>query len=83
MEKDIQLGSVGSLDLVLASGKATLTLVSGYAPAGVSANVGVTLDSATLLDLLFAAIEKASPAGIVAIEEGAKGILKDAVAKIA
>ncbi len=86
MEKDIKLGSMGDLDLSFAAGKAALKLsaqaVVDAAGFNIDASVMASMDSAVLIDKLFAAIEKASPPGIVLIEESVKQIIKEAVAKL-
>ena len=79
MEKDVALGSVGKLALTFEGGKAMLSLTAGYDPAGASASLVISEDALVLVDLLFAAIEKASPAAAVPIEEGVKSIIKAAV----
>lgn len=83
MEKDVQLGQVGKLALSFSGGKALLSLSGGYDPAGFALKVEASEDAAALVDLLFAAIEKASPAGVQPIEESVKGIVKAAVQAIA
>lgn len=86
MEQDIKLGSVGDLDISFAGGKASVkvSVAAALEAAGlaVSGDVVVSLDASALVDKLFAAIEKASPAGVVPFEEGAKAALKDAVSKL-
>lgn len=82
MEKDVALGSVGSLDLSISGGKASVVLAAAVPQAALSANVSVVMDASALVDKLFAAIEAASPAGAVPIEEGVKNILKAAVAAL-
>lgn len=82
VEKETKLGSVGVLDLKFESGKAVLSVTAGYGPAGASAALSVTEDAEALVDLLFGAIEKASPAGAVVIEESVKGLIKAAVLAI-
>lgn len=86
MEKDVALGSVGSLAISFGGGKATVSL-GVSAPANslgfsASANVSASEDAMALVDKLFAAIEAASPAGAVVIEESVKAVIKAAVAGI-
>lgn len=78
MEEKIELGKAGELDIVLSGGKAVLSL----APQGLGVSVALTLDSQMLADLLFAAIEKASPAGAVPVEEAIKNGLKEVLSKL-
>lgn len=86
MEKDIGLGSIGGVKLVLAGGKATVSIgVNESVLAGgivAQANVSATLDASCLADLLFEAIEKASPLSVQPIEESVKLIIKEAIAAI-
>lgn len=86
MEDNIKLGSVGDLDLALSGGKATVKLsaTAGVASVGLTAeaSMSVTMDSAVLVDKLFAAMEKALPAGAIPIEEGIKLMVKEAISKI-
>lgn len=77
MEKDIALGSFGKLELLFAGGKASLS-VQGQGGLAIS----ITDDASVLVDLIFSAIEKASPAGAVPIEESVKALVKAAVIAI-
>lgn len=83
MEKDVKIGNVGDLDLSISGGKALVKVSVGAesAAAGlaVKAELSASLDAGALVDKLFAAIEAASPAGAVPIEEGVKAIVKAAV----
>ncbi|MES2355621.1 MAG: hypothetical protein V4568_14725 [Pseudomonadota bacterium] len=83
MEKDVELGSVGKLALSFSGGKALLSVTAGYSPAGASVSAQVSEDASVLIDLLFSAIEKASPAGAVPIEETVKALVKASVAAVA
>ncbi len=66
------------LTLNFSNGKAELKFA--YAPAGAGASI--SLDSLVLVDLIFGAIEKASPPGMVGIEESVKVVLKKAIAEL-
>lgn len=82
MEKDIKLAQNVDLDLKIAGGVASVSLVASYEVPGVglkasSAN-SVELSAAALIDKIFAAIEAKSPPGVVALEEGVKLIVKNA-----
>ncbi len=84
MEQDIKLGNVGDLDLSFSGGKATVKLTAGteaLAADGISvkSESSLSMDSSILVDKLFAAIEKASPPGVVALEDGVKIIIKAAI----
>lgn len=86
MEKDVQVGSAGQVQLTLSGGKATVAInlkesVAGGAVQG-EASISASIDASVLLDQLFAEIEKKSPAGAAPFEEAVKSALKDAVAKI-
>lgn len=87
MEKDIKLGSIADIDFSFAGGKASVKLSAGYEAADLGVSVksenSASVDSLALVDKLFAAIEKASPAGAVPIEETVKALIKAAVAAIA
>lgn len=82
-DKELAQGNLGDVKLTLKDGVARLE-AAGQAPgdAGVKAGAFIECDSSKLLDKLFAAVEAHSPAGVVAIEEGVKAILKAAVAKV-
>lgn len=86
MDKDVKLGNLGDLDISIVDGKAILKLSASAdipeAALSAKAEVVVTMDGAALLDKMFAAIEKASPPGAVAIEEGVKAIVKAALSKV-
>lgn len=86
MEKDIALGNVGKLSLTFSSGKASVgvTASESVGNGAASVNVGATavVDAGELVDLVFAAIEKASPAGAQPIEEIVKTQVKNAVLAI-
>lgn len=82
MEDKIALGSVGSLDLSFAGGKAQISVTAAYGPAGASASLSITEDATGLVNLIFSAIEKASPAGAVPIEETVKQLILAAVTAI-
>ncbi len=78
MEKSIPIGSVAAFKISFVGGKALFDV--GVGVAGV--DLYLSVDSGSLIDLMFAAIEKASPSGAVAIEESVKIVIKDAVAAI-
>lgn len=82
MEKDVALGSVGSLKFEFSGGKASMTGSVSYGPTGTQLNLSLVEDATALVDLLFAAIEKASPPGAIPIEESVKALVKAAVASI-
>lgn len=82
MEKDVALGSMGSLDLAISGGKASVTVALGVPEAALTVSAVVSMDASALVDKLFAAIEKASPAGAQPIEEGVKAVIKAAVASL-
>lgn len=82
VEKDIALGSLGHLDLSFSGGKAQLSVTIGYGPAGASASLMVTEDATGLVNLIFEAIEKASPPNAVPIEETVKQLILAAVSAI-
>ena len=81
LEKDVKLGSVGDLKLDFAAGKATLTVSAAVLSGAGSANLGVTLDAAALVDLLKAAVEKAAPAS-APVDEAVFAVIKAAVVSI-
>ncbi len=81
MEKDVALGSVGTLALAFAAGKATLS-VQIAVPGGLTATVQVVEDAGALIDLLSAALAKAVPA-TAAIDPAVFGVVKAAVQAIA
>lgn len=87
MEKDIAIaGDLGALKLSLEGGKALVQIgVKEDVLEGaikLQASASALVDASVLIDLLFAEIEKKSPAGAVAIEEAVKMILKNAVMAI-
>lgn len=79
MQDDIQLGSFGDLKIELAGGKFMISAGAHLANFPVGMSLSLNADAASLLSALFAAIEKASPAGAVPIEEGVKAIVMSAV----
>jgi hypothetical protein len=86
MKSEIALGNVGKLSLEFSGGKASIGVTASESIDGglasVDASVNGVADAGAVVDLLFSAIEKASPAGAVPIEEGVKSIVKAAVAAI-
>ncbi len=81
MEKDIQLGSVGDLELKLSGGKATLTVKAAVPGAALTAGLVIEMDASVLVDKLFDAIETALPAG-KPVEEAIKMAVKAALSSI-
>lgn len=83
MEKDIALGSVGSVDISFSAGLAKVALdVAVPGQVGVSAGAFVQCDSVALMNALFAAIESKLPASADPIAETVKAILIQAVQAI-
>lgn len=80
MEKDIQLGSVGDLDLSLVGGKVKVAVSVKIDGAATEAGASVVVDGAVLIDKLKALVESKSPAALQGIEEGAFDMLKAALA---
>lgn len=76
------IGSIGSYTLSFQGGKASVSVQGAVDNGAVQVTVSATADANAFIDQLFAAIEKASPAGAVAIEEGVKTIIKAAVAAL-
>lgn len=81
-QDDIKLGTVGDLVLGFSAGKASVTAKAAIDNNAVQISASVQVDSSVFIDQLFAAIEKASPPGTVAIEESVKSIIKSAIAAI-
>lgn len=82
MEKDLVKGSAGGIQLSISNGIARIEGSASLGSVGASAGGYVQEDVGVLLDKLFAAIEAASPPGVVAIEESVKLIVKAAASKI-
>ena len=82
MEKDIKLGNIGDLDLSFSGGKAKVEVSVNVEAAALSVGATVSMDAGQLIDKMFSAIEKASPAGAQPIEESVKLIIKAAVAAL-
>lgn len=86
MDQDVKLGEVGDIKIELAGGKAVISIEvkKGLLEGGIALQAGASaiIESSALVDLLFAAIEAKSPAGIVPIEETVKAIVKNAVMAI-
>jgi hypothetical protein len=76
MEKEIQLGSVGDLDLKLDKGKARVEIKAAVADGAVSGGAFVEVGADVLVDKLKAAVEAKSPAALQPAEEGAFALLK-------
>lgn len=83
MEKDEKLGSVGELKASFSGGVGRVEIAAAV-PGMPSMQGGAFVqgDSGAVMDMLFALIEKNSPAGLVAIEESAKALIKAEVAKL-
>lgn len=79
MESEVKLGDVGDVDFTFASGKVKVELKVELPGGGASAGAFAQIDAGVLADKLFAAIEAKSPAGVVAIEEAVKSIVKSAI----
>lgn len=86
MEKDIALGSVAELKLVLEKGKAVVSIGANKSAldgaVSFESATSVSADAGAFVDMLFAAIEKASPAGVAPLEETVKALVKSAVMAI-
>lgn len=86
MEKGIALGSVGGVKLSLGGGKASVSVSASESildgAVVVQASASGVISAGALVDMLFAEIEAKSPAGVVAIEETVKAIVKNAVLAI-
>lgn len=80
-EKDIQVGSVGKLSLSFSGGKA-LVGFTGKIPGGVDLSFSASDDAGVLIDQIAAAVEKASPPGVVLIESTVFALMKSTVLAI-
>lgn len=78
-----KIGTVGAYSIGFSGGKAQLGVQGAVDNGAVALNLTVSADASVFIDQVFAAIEKASPAGAAPIEEGVKTILKAAIASIA
>ena len=61
MEKEIEIGKIGKLDLVFSGGKATIS-ANVAVPGGLTAAISVSDDAGALIDLLESIVAKAVPA---------------------
>lgn len=86
MEKDIKLGDVGAVSLVISGGKASISIQAQESAVGgavqLQAQASAVVGADVLVGMLFDEIEKKSPAGVVPIEESVKAIVLAAVKAI-